>query len=93
MEHVGVHDRTDLFRVPLATAAGHVTIVGSANADIRSWRLNFEVGAMVAEGRNYWSVSVWPSVVPGTAIALIVLGLNSLGDGLRDIFDPRLRRW
>lgn len=51
------------------------------------------LGAMVAEGRNYWSVSVWPSVVPGTAIALIVLGLNSLGDGLRDIFDPRLRRW
>jgi ABC-type dipeptide/oligopeptide/nickel transport system permease subunit len=51
------------------------------------------LGAMVADGRNYWSVSVWPSVVPGTAIALIVLGLNSLGDGLRDIFDPRLRRF
>lgn len=51
------------------------------------------LGAMVAEGRNYWSVSVWPSVVPGAVIALIVLGLNSLGDGLRDIFDPRLRRW
>ena len=51
------------------------------------------LGAMVAEGRNYWSVSVWPAVVPGAAIALIVLGLNSVGDGLRDIFDPRLRRW
>ena len=51
------------------------------------------LGAMIADGRNYWSVSIWPSIVPGTAIALIVLGLNSLGDGLRDIFDPRLRRW
>ena len=37
-----------------------------------------ERGAMVAEGRNYWSVSVWPSVVPGTAIALIVLGPEKL---------------
>lgn len=51
------------------------------------------LGAMVAEGRNYWTVSVWPAVVPGATIALIVLGLNSLGDGLRDIFDPRLRRY
>jgi peptide/nickel transport system permease protein len=51
------------------------------------------LGAMVAEGRNYWTVSVWPAVVPGAMIALIVLGLNSLGDGLRDIFDPRLRRY
>jgi peptide/nickel transport system permease protein len=51
------------------------------------------LGAMVAEGRNYWTVSVWPAVVPGVMIALIVLGLNSLGDGLRDIFDPKLRRY
>jgi peptide/nickel transport system permease protein len=51
------------------------------------------LGAMVAEGRNYWTVSVWPAVVPGLMIALLVLGLNSLGDGLRDIFDPRLRRY
>ena len=51
------------------------------------------LGSMIAEGRGYFSVSIWPSVVPGTVIALIVLGLNSLGDGLRDIFDPRLRRW
>jgi peptide/nickel transport system permease protein len=51
------------------------------------------LGAMVAEGRNYWTVSVWPAIVPGAMIALIVLGLNSLGDGLRDIFDPKLRRF
>jgi peptide/nickel transport system permease protein len=51
------------------------------------------LGFMVAEGRNYWTISFWPAVVPGVTIALIVLGLNSLGDGLRDIFDPRLRRF
>jgi ABC-type dipeptide/oligopeptide/nickel transport system permease subunit len=33
------------------------------------------------------------AVVPGVAIALIVLGLNTLGDSLRDVFDPRLRRF
>ena len=51
------------------------------------------LGGIVAEGRNFWTVSIWPSVIPGVTIALIVLGLNSLGDGLRDIFDPRLRRY
>jgi ABC-type dipeptide/oligopeptide/nickel transport system permease subunit len=51
------------------------------------------LGSMIAEGRNYFSRSIWPAVVPGAAIALIVLGLNNFGDGLRDVFDPRLRRW
>lgn len=50
------------------------------------------LGQMIADGTNYFSASVWPAVVPGMMIALIVLGLNLLGDGLRDIFDPRLRR-
>jgi peptide/nickel transport system permease protein len=51
------------------------------------------LGQMIADGRNYFSVSIWPATVPGVMIALIVLALNSLGDGLRDIFDPRLRRF
>ncbi len=50
------------------------------------------LGQMIADGTNYFSTSFWPAVVPGVMIALIVLGLNLLGDGLRDIFDPRLRR-
>jgi peptide/nickel transport system permease protein len=51
------------------------------------------LGQMIADGRNYLSVSIWPATVPGVVIALIVLALNSLGDGLRDVFDPRLRRF
>jgi peptide/nickel transport system permease protein len=47
---------------------------------------------MIADGTNYFSARAWPAVIPGIMIALIVLGLNLLGDGLRDIFDPRLRR-
>jgi peptide/nickel transport system permease protein len=51
------------------------------------------LGQMISDGRNYFAISIWPAVVPGAAIAIIVLALNSLGDGLRDIFDPRLRRY
>lgn len=51
------------------------------------------LGQMIASGRDYLYVNFWVAAIPGIAIALIVLGLNALGDGLRDIFDPRLRRW
>jgi peptide/nickel transport system permease protein len=36
-------------------------------------------------------VSHWVTTVPGVTIALLVIGLNLVGDGLRDIFDPRLK--
>jgi peptide/nickel transport system permease protein len=48
-------------------------------------------GAMLAEGRDYLSNAWWLATVPGMAISLVVLGANLLGDGLRDILDPRLR--
>jgi ABC-type dipeptide/oligopeptide/nickel transport system permease subunit len=51
------------------------------------------LGQMISEGRNFLYVNPWAAMLPGITIALIVLGLNTLGDGLRDIFDPRLRRW
>jgi ABC-type dipeptide/oligopeptide/nickel transport system permease subunit len=51
------------------------------------------LGQMISDGRNFLYVNPWAALLPGIAIALIVLGLNTLGDGLRDIFDPRLRRW
>jgi peptide/nickel transport system permease protein len=49
-------------------------------------------GAMLAEGRDYLSNAWWLATVPGMAISLVVLGANLLGDGLRDLLDPRLRR-
>ena len=51
-----------------------------------------DLGQMIADGTNYFSISPWIAVVPGSMIALIVLALNLFGDGLRDIFDPRVRR-
>ena len=48
-------------------------------------------GRMLAEGRDYLSNAWWLATVPGMAISLVVLGANLLGDGLRDLLDPRLR--
>ena len=46
-------------------------------------------GAMLAEGRDYLSNAWWLATIPGLAISLVVLGANLLGDGLRDVLDPR----
>lgn len=49
-------------------------------------------GRMLAEGRDYLTVAGWIAIFPGLAIMVTVLGINFLGDGLRDLLDPRLRR-
>ena len=49
-------------------------------------------GSMVADGRDYLLIAWWLSVFPGLAITLTVMGVNLLGDWLRDAFDPRLRK-
>jgi peptide/nickel transport system permease protein len=49
-----------------------------------------EWGAMLSEGRSYLPNQWWIATFPGIAIALTVLGINLLGDGLRDVFDPRV---
>jgi peptide/nickel transport system permease protein len=47
-------------------------------------------GNMLSTARSYIDQSIWMSIFPGAAIALVVLGFNFLGDGLRDVLDPRL---
>jgi peptide/nickel transport system permease protein len=47
-------------------------------------------GNMLSTARNFIESSVWMSVFPGLAIMFAVLGFNFLGDGLRDVLDPRL---
>ena len=51
-----------------------------------------EWGAIVSGGRSYLVDQWWITTFPGMAIAFVVLGFNLLGDGIRDILDPRLRR-
>ena len=48
-----------------------------------------EWGAMMAQGRNFLGVATYLTFFPGAAITVTALGLNLLGDGLRDRFDPR----
>ena len=76
--------------------------MGFANAILNAAGLSFiglgispptpEWGAMLNEGRVIM-VEFWPvAVFPGLAIAVVVLGFNLLGDGLRDALDPRLKK-
>jgi peptide/nickel transport system permease protein len=48
-------------------------------------------GSMLQDARPYMLQSPWLAVFPGLAIMIVVLGFNFLGDGLRDVLDPRLR--
>jgi peptide/nickel transport system permease protein len=53
--------------------------------DVPSW------GNMMAEGKVYFLNGTWIILFPGIALALLVLGVNLAGDGLRDTLDPKLR--
>ncbi|MVA70940.1 ABC transporter permease subunit [Agrobacterium vitis] len=46
-------------------------------------------GRMLADSQTYLAAAPWLAILPGLAIALTVLGFNMLGDGLRDLLDPR----
>ena len=48
-------------------------------------------GSMLSEGRAYMYRAPWLTIFPGLAIFITVFGINLLGDGLRDILDPKLR--
>ena len=48
-------------------------------------------GNIIAEGRDYIPDAPWISLFPGIVVAITVLGLNLMGDGLRDVLDPRMK--
>ena len=80
---------------------GIVAALGMGGAILAAAALSFiglgsqpptpEWGRMLSEGRDYLRDAWWISTFPGMAIMLAVLGVNMLGDGLRDVLDPRLR--
>ncbi|MFC3833775.1 MULTISPECIES: nickel transporter permease [Deinococcus] len=70
----------------ILTAAGLGFIGFGAQPPTPEW------GAMVSETRNYIGPAPWASSAPAVAILLTVLAFNLLGDGLRDVFDPRAAR-
>lgn len=70
----------------ILTAAGLSFIGLGAQPPAPEW------GAMLTRGRQYLQQAWWYSTFPGLAIMVTVLGINMLGDALRDALDPRLRR-
>lgn len=47
-------------------------------------------GGMLADARSYFGFAPWLAIFPGLAISITLLGINLVGDGLRDRFDPRM---
>lgn len=48
-------------------------------------------GSMISEGRNVLFIAWWVSTIPGLALVALVLAVNLLGEGLREVLDPRLK--
>jgi peptide/nickel transport system permease protein len=79
-----------------------VTTIGVANAILIEAALSFlglgvpppapSWGNILSDGRNFISQAPWLTIFPGLAITLSVLGFNTLGDGLRDVLDPKLKQ-
>ncbi|HLM39130.1 MAG TPA: ABC transporter permease [Microvirga sp.] len=67
----------------ILTAAGLGFLGLGAQPPMAEW------GAMIAAGRDHIFDAWWVAAVPGVAIVLVSLGFNLLGDGLRDVLDPK----
>jgi len=70
----------------ILTAAGLGFLGLGAQPPMPEW------GLMVADGRQFLVDQWWVSTLPGLAILVIVMGFNLLGDGIRDVLDPRQRQ-
>ena len=100
----GVPTLRIMFRHLLPNCLGPIIVVGTlgvAGAIMSEATLSFvglgiqpptpSWGSMLSRGREFIFIAPWLTFIPGVAIFITVLGLNLLGDGLRDLFDPRLR--
>ena len=67
----------------ILTAAGLGFLGLGAQPPLAEW------GAMISTGRQYLLDQWWVATMPGIAIFVVSLGFNLLGDGLRDVLDPR----
>lgn len=101
---IGVGHTSIMFRHVLPNVLAPAIVlatVGVGGAILQSASLSFigigaqppapEWGLMVNEGRRYLRLAWWISTFPGLAIMIVVIAINLVGDGLRDVLDPRLR--
>lgn len=77
---------TILFSLGILSEAAFSYVGLGAQPPLPSW------GRMLADSQTLISLAPHTAIFPGLAIVLAVLGLNLMGDGMRDIFDPRMRR-
>ena len=83
--HILIVQATIQFSLGILAEAGLSYIGLCAQPPTPSW------GRMLADAQTMVSLAPRLAIVPGIAIILTVLGLNLLGDGLRDALDPKLR--
>lgn len=76
---------TFLFATAVLSEASLSFLGVGAPPDVPSW------GVVLAEGKQFMRQAPWLTLFPGIAIAVVVMGLNLFGDGLRDALDPRLK--
>lgn len=101
---VGLREGRILFRHILPNSLTPILVQGTmgiGSAVLEAAALGFlgmgaqppepEWGKMLADARNYIVQAPWLSVFPGLAIMVTVLSFNLLGDGLRDLLDPRMK--
>lgn len=77
---------TFIFAYAILAEAGLSFLGVGVSPDIPTW------GTMINSGQQYMGQADWIMIFPGIAIVLSVLSLQLLGDGLRDVLDPRLRK-
>ncbi|WP_454657209.1 ABC transporter permease [Bosea beijingensis] len=77
---------TFIFASAMLAEAGLSFLGLGVSPDIPTW------GTMISSGRQYIGQADWMTYFPGLAIVLAVLSLQMVGDGLRDLLDPRLRK-
>ncbi|KVP53313.1 nickel transporter permease [Burkholderia ubonensis] len=78
-----------IVRATLDMAGIILTVAGLGFLGLGAQPPSPEWGFMVASGRNVLLDAWWVATLPGAAILLVSLAFNLLGDGLRDVFDPR----
>jgi peptide/nickel transport system permease protein len=102
---IGAKDRRIMLRYILPNVLPPLVVLatlGIAGAILTAAGLSFiglgavpptpEWGAILTLGRKYINQAWWYTTFPGIAIMITVLGINMLGDALRDALDPKLRR-
>lgn len=102
---IGMKDSRILFRHILPNSISPVIVQATlaiATAIIEAAALGFlgmgaqaptpEWGKMLADSKNYITNAPWTLIFPGIAIMLTVLGFNLMGDGLRDVLDPKMKQ-